>query len=456
MDKLITKLGTQIAISDKTKRIKKLWEIAKPLSSQHIRQAALKLDESDEYMSAFKDSTGFDVIIGSKKYPPKAILGRALSDYYGVEFLPEHFVGGEGSSCFRILKNLRFEIVGKNKTKREYEFFDYSSFVVGEEYTKLKAFEKAGVWVPNHARDIPGPTRFNNCVVLFVTLEKDHKELAHKYNDKFILNGKMFQWESQNKNTEETPHIKKIINCDPVVLFARVHEKIKSKSQPFIYVGQLQYVKHNNTVDRKNVPIEVIFDVLEYQSSASDKLVSLYEWVPGITTEQEVIDISEIALNKTNPPEASNKTNGRGKNNRKVKINWAERDEKNRSLGLMGEKLVLQYEIQKLTELGLTHLAERVTHTAENSDSDGYDILSFDEQGIEKYIEVKTTRQSKHSPFFISRNEVKFSKAQGLQYWIYRVYNFNEKKNEADFYTIQGSVEKHFNLIPENYKAAPK
>lgn len=356
----------------------------------------------------------------------------------------------------KLITNLGTQIAISDKTKREHEFFDYSSFVVGEEYTKLKAFEKAGVWVPKHSRDIPGPTRFNNCVVLFVTLEKDHKELAHKYNDKFILNGKIFQWESQNKNTEETPHIKKIINCDPVVLFARVHEKIKSKSQQFIYVGQLQYVKHDHTVDRKNVPIEVIFDVLEYQNPASDKLVSLYEWGPGITTEHEVIDISKIAFNRTNAPEASNKTAVRGKNNRKVKINWAERDEKNRNLGLMGEKLVLQYEIQKLTELGLTHLAERVTHTAESSDSDGYDILSFDEQGIEKYIEVKTTRQSKQSPFFISRNEVEFSKIQGLQYWIYRVYNFNEKKNEADFYIMQGSVEKYFDLTPENYKAAPR
>lgn len=356
----------------------------------------------------------------------------------------------------KLITNLGTQIAISDKTKREHEFFDYSSFVVGEEYTKLKAFEKVGVWVPERSRDIPGPTRFNNCVVLFVTLEKDHKELAYKYNNKFILNGKMFQWESQKGNTEETPHIKKIINGGPVVLFARVHKKIKSKSQPFIYVGQLQYVKHNHTVDRKNVPIEVIFDVLEYQSPASDKLVSLYEWVPGVTTEQEVIDISKIVLNKTNPPEASKKTNGRGKNNRKVKINWAERDEKNRNLGLIGEELVLQYEILKLTELGLTHLAKKVTHTAKNSDADGYDILSFDEQGIKKYIEVKTTRQSKHSPFFISRNEVEFSNAQGLQYWIYRVYNFNAKKNEADFYTIQGSVKNHFDLIPESYQATPK
>lgn len=78
----------RITISYKIKRIKELWEIAKPLSSQHIRKAALKLDESDGDMSSFKDSTGFDVIVDSKKYPPKAILGRALSDYYGVEDEP--------------------------------------------------------------------------------------------------------------------------------------------------------------------------------------------------------------------------------------------------------------------------------------------------------------------------------------------------------------------------------
>ena len=247
------------------------------------------------------------MIIDTKRYPPKAILGIALSDYYDVDILPEHFSGGKKSSCFRILRDLGFETFDKEGTnpKREDEMFDYSNFVVGDSHTKIEVFERAGVRVPNHARDIPGPTRFSNCVVLLVTLEKDRKELEHKYDDKFFLGGSMFQWESQNKNTPDTPHMMMIIGGEPVVLFARVHEKIKSKSQPFTYVGQLGYVKHSYPVDSKDIPVEVIFEVSEHQNPASDTLSDLYEWAPGIDPEDEPIDVSRTVLNETSVPTSS-------------------------------------------------------------------------------------------------------------------------------------------------------
>ncbi len=459
MAELITKLGTRIQISDESKKILGLKKIAEPLSEQHIRQAAAKLDTEGGAISSFKDSTNFDVIIDFKRYPPKAILGIALSDYYGVDILPEHFSGGEKSGCFRILLDLGFETVDKEgrNPMRENEVFEYTRFVVGSLHTKLEAFERAGVRVPNQARDIPGPTRFSNCVVLFVTLEKERKELVHRYNDKFLLGGRMFQWESQNKNTPETPHMVMIIEGEPVVLFARVHEKIKSKSQPFTYVGQLGYVKHSYPVDNKYTPVEVIFEVSEHQNQASDTLSDLYEWAPGIDPEDKSIDVSRTILKQSDAPISSIKaTARRGKSTGGNKINWAERDERNRNLGLAGEELVVEYEIQRLTNLGLTDLAKRVEHVAKSSDCNGYDVLSFDEDGTERYIEVKTTKQSKGTAFFISRNEVKVSREKDEQYWIYRVYGLKNSSSEASFYALRGPVEKHFNLTPENYKALPK
>lgn len=459
MAELITKLGTRILISDKSKRIQGLRKVAASLSEQHIHRAATKFDNANGEVSSFKDSTNFDVIIDTKRYPPKAILGIALSDYYGVDILPEHFSGGKKSSCFRILRDLGFETFDKEGTnpKREDEMFDYSNFVVGDSHTKLEVFERAGVRVPNHARDIPGPTRFSNCVVLFVTLEKDRKELEHKYDDKFFLGGSMFQWESQNKNTPDTPHMMMIIGGEPVVLFARVHEKIKSKSQPFTYVGQLGYVKHSYPVDSKDIPVEVIFEVSEHQNPASDTLSDLYEWAPGIDPEDEPIDVSRTVLNETSAPTSSIKVTGkRGRSKGNKKTNWAERDERNRNLGFAGEKLVVEHEIQRLTDLGLIDLAQRVEHVATCSDGDGYDVLSFDEHGVEKYIEVKTTKQSKGTAFFISRNEVEVSRKKGDQYWIYRVYALKDSSDKACFYALQGPVDRHFDLTPESYKASPK
>ncbi len=456
MAELKTKFGTLLRISDKSKRIQGLREVAGPLSEQSIQQAATTFESANGEMIVFKESTNFDVIINTKRYPPKAIFGLALSHYYGVDILPVHFSGGEKSCCFRILRDLGFAVVEKAGTnpKREDEMFDYSSFVVGDVYTKLEAFKRASVWVPNHARDIPGPTRFSNCVVLFVTLEKDRKVLEYRYDDKFLLGGSMFQWESQNKNTPDTPHMRMIIEREPVVLFARVHEKIKSKSQPFTYVGQLRYVKHHYPVDSKDIPVEVVFDVSEYQNPASGSLSDLYEWGPDIDPEDKPIDVSKIVLDETSAPTSSiTATSKRGKSKGNKKTNWAERDERNRNLGLAGEKLVVEHEIQRLTDLGLVYLAQKVEHVASNSDGDGYDVLSFDEHGVEKYIEVKTTKQSKGTAFFISRNEVEVSRTKGEQYWIYRVYALEDTSNKASFYALQGPVDKHFNLIPESYKA---
>ena len=110
------------------------------------------------------------------------------------------------------------------------ETFEYSNFSVGSTYTKLESMKIGGVEIPKKARDITGITRFKNCVVLFVTLDKQNKEAAHKYHDVFLLDGKQFHWESQNSNTPSTPHMQNIFNGYPVVLFARVKDKIKSKT----------------------------------------------------------------------------------------------------------------------------------------------------------------------------------------------------------------------------------
>ncbi len=246
-----------------------------------------------------------------------------------------------------------------------------------------------------------------------------------------------------------------IIGDEPVVLFARVYEKVKSKSQPFIYVGELRYVKHSYPIDSKDIPVEVIFEVSDYQYSASETLSSLYEWAPGIDWDDKPIDVSGTVLTETSAP-SRRPTSKKDKPKRNGKTNLGERDERNRNLGLAGEKLVIQHEMQKLIDFGRSDLANKVEHVAKENDYAGYDVLSFDEHGNEKYIEVKTTKQSKGSAFFISRNEIEVSIEKGEQYWLFRVYNFDERTGMANFYSLQGPVDQMFELKPESFKALPK
>jgi hypothetical protein len=97
----------------------------------------------------------------------------------------------------------------------------------------------------------------------------------------------------------------------------------------------------------------------------------------------------------------------------------------NRNKRIQGEKAelwVLKYERDYLISKGKTELAGKVNRVSETDDSLGYDILSFDEMGKEKYIEVKSTigKLGDNISFLITSNEL--IKAKELQnYWIFYV-----------------------------------
>ncbi|WP_436395987.1 DUF3883 domain-containing protein [Acidithiobacillus ferriphilus] len=93
------------------------------------------------------------------------------------------------------------------------------------------------------------------------------------------------------------------------------------------------------------------------------------------------------------------------------KRDYLAREARNASLGLAGEEFALNYEHYRLYSLGKKDLADRVEHVSKTrGDGSGYDILSFDVAGRERFIEVKTTTFGKETPFFISRGELSFAK----------------------------------------------
>ena len=86
------------------------------------------------------------------------------------------------------------------------------------------------------------------------------------------------------------------------------------------------------------------------------------------------------------------------------KRDYLAREARNASLGLAGEEFALNFEHHRLYSLGKKDLADRVEHVSKiRGDGSGYDILSFDVSGRERFIEVKTTAFGKETPFFISR-----------------------------------------------------
>jgi hypothetical protein len=121
-------------------------------------------------------------------------------------------------------------------------------------------------------------------------------------------------------------------------------------------------------------------------------------------------------------------------------IDHVARQKRYKRIGDLGEQIVLQYE-QERSPAGL---ADKVEHSSKiQGDGLGYDILSFDENGSPKYIEVKATTSSRERPFFVTGAELARSQQEGNNYYLYRLYNLDEKNMTADYFIIQGDLGKY-------------
>jgi hypothetical protein len=134
-------------------------------------------------------------------------------------------------------------------------------------------------------------------------------------------------------------------------------------------------------------------------------------------------------------------------------IDYLQREIINRSLGFSGELAVMFYEANKLKKLGIKKAVKHISKELGNLQ--GYDVLSYDENGKEIFIEVKTTRLPNSHAFFITRNELEFSKNNNDKYFLYRIFDFNPKTLEGKFYILKGDVESNSILTPVIYEALP-
>lgn len=134
-----------------------------------------------------------------------------------------------------------------------------------------------------------------------------------------------------------------------------------------------------------------------------------------------------------------------------VTRDYLQREARNRALGLAGEQLVMGFEAHRLHDLGARALAERIDHVSRSKgDGLGYDILSFEPDGRERYIEVKTTAYLAETPFFVSPNEIAFSDGHAEQFHLYRLFDF---RRAPRMFTLPGGVGAHCQLDPVSFRA---
>ena len=102
----------------------------------------------------------------------------------------------------------------------------------------------------------------------------------------------------------------------------------------------------------------------------------------------------------------------------------------------------MDLEAKRLKGVGRPDLIKRIKRVSLESDSYGYDIHSFENNGTNRFIEVKATRASVgNANFFLTANELKTA-MQNDNYFIYMVYDIMSESPKV------WSIKNPFN--PEN------
>lgn len=184
-------------------------------------------------------------------------------------------------------------------------------------------------------------------------------------------------------------------------------------------------------------------EIEKYFKDFAEKLISKPK--KGIDFERIVYDLPVIAnVSESEPIYKRNP----------IKINYLEREQRNRNLGSSGEELVMEFEKWHLIKNGKENLANQIRWISkEDGDGAGFDILSRNLNGKDKYIEVKTTKLGKETPFFFSNNELDFSQKHSDYYHLYRLFNFED---DAKMFIRNGGLDSICHIVPINFRGIIK
>lgn len=134
---------------------------------------------------------------------------------------------------------------------------------------------------------------------------------------------------------------------------------------------------------------------------------------------------------------------------RPTKKNYLQLEQENKKLGDAGEAFAFEYEKWRLINAGKESWADKVEWISQSKgDGAGFDILSKNDNGSDRYIEVKSTKLTKNAPIFFSDKELRFSQAKSENYFLYRVFNLPD---DPKLFMAQGSFDQFCTIRPTNY-----
>jgi len=197
---------------------------------------------------------------------------------------------------------------------------------------------------------------------------------------------------------------------------------------------------------------QLLYDVVSDRLAENPRLLN----VAAADADLPIVvpEVDDILSALTSPPTRSEPDRAAQQSHvwrRSFSTNYLEREARNRSLGSAGEEFVLNFERARLLIAGREALAGRIEHTSRvRGDGEGFDILSFEESGKERLIEVKTTKYGRETPFFVSSNELAVSDSRADQYHLYRLFGFRVAPR---LFTLAGALGSTCRLSASSYLA---
>lgn len=281
--------------------------------------------------------------------------------------------------------------------------------------------------------------------VFFVTFGQSQS--GHEF-DESVSEDAVLTWQSQPAQDLANRTIRQFIAHEhltsSIYLFLRT-----SLRADYTYMGRLGYLDHDP--DREK-PVHFAWQLLDgtpppsVLDSMGLQLVPPAEPMKPITVEPgQLIPIPK-------PQRRQQERRNQGVRGRRAILPG--QDAHNSALGLAGELLVLEHERRILQAAGREDLADLVVHTSVvEGDSAGFDIRSFNPDGTDRHVEVKTTSGPASNAFYISPNEVDFSTKHPESYVLVRVSGYDSHTNSANFYEQSGPVTASFLLTASEYRA---
>lgn len=204
---------------------------------------------------------------------------------------------------------------------------------------------------------------------------------------------------------------------------------------------------------------ELLKEVVAERLDASPALRALLE--TEVTREARVPSVDDILARMVEPPtrtpeELTGYGTGAVRDRsasalRAGRPDYVAREARNASLGAAGEAFVLNFERARLIALRKEGLAGRVEQVSvTRGDHEGFDVLSFEGDGRERLVEVKTTGFGSMTPFFVTANQVETSRRAPKRYHVYRLYRFHR---DPRFFALRGAIDAAVALEATEFRA---